>query len=164
MAVVITFIREAAPTLLRRNEINSEAGKRDNRAIDNRKTCISWRPFFPRRTAPLASPPTWHRSSGELLYRLPVKARRSREDLLPRISATGCEGNERKLSSQCLKPWNQDVRAHGCTNRSSFAAAINVPKECTAWHFLLSFSSLVSFELIFPPQKSDWVSSLFAAF
>lgn len=64
------------------NEIKFGGEERDNgRAIDSRKTRISWRlPFLRGRASTGVAPATWQHPSGELLYRLPARDPGSRAE------------------------------------------------------------------------------------
>lgn len=106
-------------------KIKFEAEERDNgrAGMDSRKTRISWRlPFLRGRATGVASDlaPSVRRAFVPASGERPGLARRVEEDLFP---VDRHEGNERKRSPQCPTPWNQDVRAHGCTDRSSYRAA-----------------------------------------
>lgn len=131
-------------SLSRRNEIKSEFRKRDNstrtmvkRERRRKKKRKKIRVFAGDHSS-LATP----RRLGTIrpasfctaFRRNPRRSARPGGGSLPVGPTQSCEGNGRKPSPQCPTPWNQDVRAHGCTNRSSFTGyslTMNVPRECT---------------------------------
>lgn len=78
---------------------------------------------------------------------------------LPVGPTQSCGGNGRKPSPQCPTLWNQDVRAHGCTNRSSFTGYSLSLYDCTLGMYTGHLSNhLPSSTEFFGQSRTDFSS------